>query len=246
MNQLPKYFNCEENKECTDDNLYTLIGTDIIHENKEYKWLGKIGFNLESQLCRHEGIKGIGIIDFIKNLRYKSKVNDLNCSATIPYWVHCCEDRLKEIIQVRTHWFAENLKEDNPNSWTYLIKRFAKFEEDGSIDLDKNKHLFGHFDKKGEFHPELLNRYDLDEGMKVRKGYDLYLPDAFVLEWKGIVTNRIGRDGDSFLNQLYLQHFEKGYIKDNPNNPYRKKWLEVNPHLDFDKEIYGKVGFRKE
>lgn len=231
LKNIYKYINCDESKlyYSTKD----LSGdSEFLHCNRVYKPLGKIGKVLYSQLIRHEGIYTLGYINFLENL---SKSTNPICGTTFEVAIHYSSDeRFHEILKKRCRYFASNTTEDDPNSWLFITKRYVNYDKDGSVDLDKNKHLFEWFDEEGTFHPEILGKYDTDEDSKLRSGYNIYLPDAFSLQWRSVAVMRMKMEGESFLNKLFIQHFDKGYVSDNPNNPRRLLWMKLNPDRDFD------------
>jgi hypothetical protein len=58
-------------------------------------------------------------------------------------------------------------------------------------------------------------------------GEDPGLPCPIMCEWKEMLDLKKKQVGDSPLMDYYYRLFEEGYIKDNPENEYRKQYLEM-------------------
>lgn len=175
----------------------------------------RIGMVLYSQLIRHEGIFVSGIKQFIiQTLKGENRVskNFIN----IQLGVH--PERWKQILKLRTSWFAVTDDWGNPNTWSYFLQKVIKGN------LNEDAPYLKYFNSEGKFIPESTHDYHLDDDLRVHKGYNAYLPDAFALESRDIVLQRIERYGDNPLLQDYLQMFDSHLVKDNPDNPMRKKW----------------------
>lgn len=187
----------------------------------------KVGMVLYSQLIRHEGIKVSGFENFLldKNL---SSMENPNCKATLPIHIDDPNDRMIEIVRLRTSWFAVTDgdwgSEDASNTWGCILKKYIKG------DFNKNKKYLKYFKKVDDtyvFDPDSVEEYSLDDDLRLHKGYNAYFPDAFALESRKIVEDRIKRYGMNPLMKCYLIMFDCGYVKDNPDNPKRKKWEEL-------------------
>ena len=182
----------------------------------------EIGSVLFSQLIRHEGVYVTGYADFMKRV-FENPGEVWNCSATFPVSIRfVSEERLMQIMKVRTSWFAVTDRWDDPNSWSAILKKYI------TGNLSRDKKYLHYFGDRGQFDPSTISQYSIDDNLRLHKGYKAYLPDAFALESRDLVLERIRRFGDTPLLQDYLQMFDYGYVQDNPSNPLRRKWEEVN------------------
>lgn len=226
MTHISKYENCEE--------IRTLLNPEMIGSKPGAKRF-RVGEVLYSQLIRHEGVKTNGFYYMLKEMQ---EGKDPNCKIDFDCDIEVDQLTWDDILKVRTSFFVVNTTPEDPNSWLTIIDKEIVRQDNGLVDLRDNFKLFKWFIKNdsGEYvlNKSVVDRYMLDDSNRLKKGYNAYFPDAFGLEWEAICRCRIDRDGNSSLNQLYLQHFTLGFIKDNPNNKYRKLWLELNPDRDFD------------
>lgn len=186
-----------------------------------------VGMVLYSQLIRHEGIKVVGFENFLlqDNL---SNLENPDCSSNILIYIDDSNNRMKDIVRLRTSWFAVTdgswKSDESNNNWGCILKRYIKGN------LNKDKKYLKYFKKVGndyEFDPSSVDEYSLDDDLRLHKGYNAYFPDAFALESRKILEDRIERYGMNPLMQCYLEMFDQGFIKDNPNNEKRKKWEEL-------------------
>lgn len=183
----------------------------------------EVGFVLYSQLIRHEGIQVKGFDNFLVNLGYDSFKPTGDCRQTLKIAIDDPCQRMVDILRLRTSWFAVTDGDWNStNTWGALLKKFL------NGDLDHDKKYLKYFDKNTlEFLPSSVDSYSLDDDLRLHKGYDAYFPDAFSLQSRKIVEQRIERYGMNPLMKDYLQMFDEGYVKDNPKNPKRVKWEEL-------------------
>ena len=183
----------------------------------------EVGFVLYSQLIRHEGIQVKGFDNFLVNLGCGSFEPTGDCRQTLKIAIDDPYQRMVDILRLRTSWFAVTDGDwSSTNTWGALLKNFL------NGDLDHDKKYLKYFDKNTlEFLPKSVDSYSLDDDLRLHKGYNAYFPDAFSLESRKIVEQRIERYGTNPLMEDYLQIFDRGYVKDNPNNPKRVKWEEL-------------------
>lgn len=182
----------------------------------------KIGFNLYAQLIRHEDVYVSGIGEFLKQYN-STKFNPANrkCKSLINVAISVSEQRWRQIIKTRTAWFSMTDNWGDRNSWSIFLKDYI------TGDLHNDIPYLKYFDESGEFDDSSIRAYAIDDNLRVRKGKTPYFPDAFALESRDIILERIKARGDNPLFQDYLQIFDKGFINDNPENPLRKKWEEL-------------------
>ena len=178
----------------------------------------EIGSILYSQFIRHEGMRVSGILEFANEVLSgkKRSSNDL-----IHIKVESTEARLKEILKLRTSWFAMTDNIHSKNTWGYFLENIL------TGDLEKDKPYLYYFDSEGNLDKSKITQFSIDDNLRIRKEGKsklAYLPDAIALESRDLVIERIEKFGNSKLNQDYLQMFDKGYIKDNPTNPLRLQW----------------------
>lgn len=178
----------------------------------------EVGPVLYSQMIRHEGMDVVGYFDFLS--KYKTNSEYDNCKAKFPIKFHCSKSRLLQIIKTRTEWFAVYDDWESHNTWAAVLKKFIP---EGAKLEDYKKYLKV-FDSNGNYDPILAGVHDIDDSLRLHKGYKAYLPNALVLESRNIVLERIKRYGNNPVTNLYLQMFDQGIVKDNPDNVYRKKW----------------------
>lgn len=209
LNHIDKY--CNELDEFTKYDLKETDEKDIT-----------CGMVLYSQLIRHEGVTCKGYWNFIRSYCHSSDYSD--CSSEFPIKIDWSESRRAEIIRIRTSWFAVTDDWYSNNTWACLLRKYITEE---NPDIDNYKWMFSWFSKDGEF-VNNLGVHGLDDNFRLHKGYKAYFPNAFILESRDLVEQRIKREGVNPLLRMYLQMFDKGYIKDNPNNPYRIKWEKLS------------------
>lgn len=183
----------------------------------------EVGFVLYSQLIRHEGIQVKGFDNFLVNLGYNNFEPTGDCRQNLKITIDDPCQRMVDILRLRTSWFAVTDGDwSSTNTWGALLKKFL------NGDLDHDKKYLKYFDKNTlEFLPKSVDSYSLDDDLRLHKGYNAYFPDAFSLESRKIVEQRIERYGTNPLMEDYLQIFDRGYVKDNPKNPKRVKWEEL-------------------
>lgn len=195
-------------------------------EVKSHK-IGYVGMVLYSQLIRHEGIRVLGFEDFLLDENLEN-LSHPDCGTRFKIIIEDQDDRMKDIVRLRTSWFAVTdgdwKSEDSCNSWGCILKKFLK----GNLQRDK-KYLkyFKKVNNKYEFDPDSVDEYSLDDDLRLHKGYNAYFPDAFALESRKILEDRIARYGMNPLMSCYLEMFDQGFVADNPNNEKRKKWEEL-------------------
>jgi len=213
LDNLSKYLGTDE---CTK---YTLTRNDCYSEDiiKSFNHV-TVGPVLYSQLIRHEGLTVLGYPEFMK--RYISDNSVYNCSHEFPIVFHASKSRILQIIRTRTEWFAVYDDWNSHNTWAAILREFIP----EGADVDSYKRYLKVFNDKGEYDVTLAGVHDVDDSLRLHKGYTAYLPNALVLEDRSIVEERIKRYGHNPVTDMYLQMFDKGYVKDNPNNPYRIKW----------------------
>lgn len=217
LDNIAKYTNTDEcHKYSKVDN--DMFDDDLIVEHFHHVTVGPV---LYSQLIRHEGVTAIGYPEFMKKFMTDDKV--YNCCAPFDLSFYCSKSRLLQIIRTRTEWFAVYDDWNSCNTWAAILKNFIP----EGADIDEYKKYFKVFNDKGEYDVSLAGVHDVDDSLRLHKGYNAYLPNALVLEDKSIVEERIRRYGHNPVTDMYLQMFEKGYVKDNPDNVYRKKWNEI-------------------
>lgn len=183
----------------------------------------RIGFVLYSQLIRHEGIRVRGLDNFLVKLGQGDYIPTGDCTQELEVSIEDPNDRMVDILRLRTSWFAVTDGDwSSKNTWGALLKNYI------TGDLKYDKKYLKYFDKSTEeFLPSSVDSYSLDDDLRLHKGYDAYFPDAFSLQSRKIVEQRIERYGMNPLMKDYLQMFDEGYVKDNPNNSKRKKWEEL-------------------
>jgi len=228
LTKIPHYTNIEESRLLRfkgrlarfEDSDTINSSIDRIYQNKVFKYLGKIGSGLYSQLIRHESILPIGWVDHMLNM---NKMEVPNCKVPFDTYVHTSDTRLGDIVKTRTSWFASSNADGDHNSWIHIINQLIVCK-DGRPLLKDNKHIFKWFDEDGEFYPEATSKYDVDLSTRFYKGYNRFWVDPVALEYPEIIFDRLLKLGYSKVMDLYLQHFTEGYFKDNPNNSYRIQW----------------------
>lgn len=189
----------------------------------------RIGFNLYAQLIRHEDVyvTGIGsfLDDYLKIFKINSPTPSRTCNAPINVSISVPEKRWRDIIKTRTAWFSMTDNWGDENSWSIFLKDYI------TGDLQKDKPYLKYFDDNGNFDGSSISSYSIDDNLRVRSGKTPYFPDAFALESRKIVLDRIASRGDNPLFQDYLQIFDKGYVRDNPENELRVKWESLTPSI---------------
>ena len=177
-----------------------------------------IGFNLYAQLIRHEGVYASGIGEFLIDY-LDTRANNI-CSSPIKVDVYASPKRWREVLKVRTAWFSMTDNWGDPNSWSIFLKDVL------TGDLDTDKPYIKYFNDLGRFDDSSIKSYSIDDNLRVRRGKTPYFPDAFALQSRKIIEDRIKARGDNPLFQDYLQIFDK-YCTDDPDNELRKKWEEI-------------------
>ena len=180
-----------------------------------------IGFNLYAQLIRHEDVYVSGIGKFLRDYTTHFLPSRRKCKSQISVSISVSDERWRQIIKTRTAWFSMTDNWGDPNSWSTFLQDYI------TGDLKEDKRYLKYFDDMGRFDDSSIRSYSIDDNLRVRKGKTPYFPDAFALESRDIVLQRIESRGDNPLFQDYLQIFDHGYIHDNPDNPLRRKWGEV-------------------
>ena len=121
---------------------------------------------------------------------------------------------------------------DSPNSWGVFLKDYIT----GNLQADTP--YLKYFKPNGEFDPSSVLSYANETSIRVRKGNKTQLPDAFVLQDKEILMERICRVGINPLLNDYLQMFASGYVIDNPKNSERLRWEELeSENVDRDNDV---------
>jgi len=217
---IGKYLNVEEVTK------YRIGKANKVYTLKQFRALYtrklRVGSVLYSQMIRHENMMTAGYIEHLQSLR-KNKVIP-NCAAEFDCYISISESRLTEILKIRTGWWAVFDDWNSNNTWACFLRQFIP----EGADLEEYKKYLMFFDSKGNFHPELITRTGIDDGLRLHKGYNAYFPDALALECRDLVIQRINRYGNNPVLGLYLQMFDKGYVRDNPNNIHRQKWEELS------------------
>lgn len=189
-------------------------------DNETVTWRKKIGYTLFTHMIRHEGVQVGGYTDFLKRyINNKVSTYDRTTRAVFNVSFKVNKKRWIEILKIRTAWFALVRDFNDCNSWGWILGDYLN----GNLEHDK-KYLKYFDTETGEFLPSQVHAYAMDEDLKVRKNSRGQLPDAFALESKAILLQRIKEQGTNPLLEDYLQMFEQGYIKDNPDNLLRKRW----------------------
>ena len=183
------------------------------------QYFNTIGYTLYSHLIRHEGLKVDGYISFMK--QYLEGKSERNSRATFPIRVVTFKERWEEIIRIRTAWFALVRDFKDKNNWGWILKDFI------TGDLDKDMKYLKYF-KDGKFDENSIRDYSVDEDLKTRKNNRYQLPNAFALESKAILEQRISEQGMNPLFKDYLEIFNRGYVMDNPNNELRRRYEQNN------------------
>lgn len=208
LNLIPKYMYTPE------------VSSYFTHTSKTTE----IGYSLYSQLIRHEGVKVIGFFDFLKSLQESNDESLLPIrERTFEVSISADPERINQIVRIRTDWFAMTDNWNDKNSWGRILSLYLVDEPH----LFRNKEFLSCFDKDANFLPNSFGTHGLDDNLRIAKGYKTNLPNPFILESHAIVEERIKRSGMNPLYKIYLQLFDDGYVKDNPNNELRKKWEEL-------------------
>lgn len=185
-----------------------------------------VGCILYSQMIRNDDVEVKGFFEYVQK-KFNNVSEPFLCSDSFPCYWKISKERFIELIKLRTQWFTTQEPYGDNNNWSYLasivIPRGAK--------LSKYGKYLPYFDLEGNFLQEEIDRTKADDSMRVTKGFTGAFPNAFSLESRKIVEQRIKRNGYSPITDMYLQMFDMGYVKDNPNNELRKKWEELNPEL---------------
>lgn len=204
-----------------DDPLLPSVNAEERMSDERYcnlTWSDRIGCTLFSHVIRHEGVKVGGFTAFVKSYISNDPTIDRTVNATFPVSFTVDKKRWKEILKIRTAWFALVRDFSDCNNWGWILKDYL------NGDLEHDKKYLKYFDDKGNFLPEQVHSYSMDEDLKVRKGSRGQLPDAFALESRKILMERVEDQGMNPLLSDYLQMFDNGYVKDNPENTLRKRW----------------------
>lgn len=224
---IPKYLGCDEHNTYSIENCYKLYSEDSrglkSTMQKLYDNIGNVGSVLYSQLIRHEDTYVLGYPEFIKSLNHRTGAIP-NCKLEFPILLRQSPQRKMEMLRVRTEWFAVTDDWDSTNTWAKILKHYIP---KGS-QLKDCKHLFMMFDSDGNWDDSQVGKHDVDDSLRLYKGYNAYFPNAFQLESRKILDDRIARYGMNPLLDLYCQMFDQGYVKDNPNNKDRLKWEALN------------------
>lgn len=225
LSKITKYMNCEETYRYSIERLPMLYETKTMAQ-KEYQDIGQIGSVLFSQLIRHEDTWVAGYPEFMKRVLSMTIESEKlpDCCLEFDARLKQSPIRRQEMLKVRTSWFACTDDWSSNNTWAAILRRYIP---DGSKLKDMKKY-FKCFDANGNFDVKELGKFDFDDSLRLYKGYNAGFPNAFQLESRDIVLQRIKKNGDNPLLQLFLQFFDDGYVKDNPENPYRKQWEELN------------------
>ena len=214
------------------DPMFPSIEAEEAHESGNRITISKkIGMTVFSHLIRHEGLHIGGFISAMRKY-LNGTAPRTGDELTFQCSISTVKERWIEIIRLRTSWFAMTDNWDSPNSWGVFLKGYIT----GNLQADKP--YLKYFKPNGEFDPSSVMSYANETSIRVRKGNKTQLPDAFVLQDKEILMERICRVGLNPLLNDYLQMFASGYVIDNPKNPERLRWEELeSENVDRDNDV---------
>lgn len=212
LDLLPKYMHVNEINE------YTYI--DPLPYNKKDAIVINPGMILYSHLIRHEDTRCIGFMDFMKDIVKGNFEGVPNCNQSFKCTIVTSPIRWRATIRTRTAWFAITDDWNSNNSWSLILKKYIKEKHPK---IEDYKWMFAFFDENGNF-DNSAEVDSVEDGLRLHKGYNNDFPNAFTLQSRDIVLQRIAKFGNNPLMEMYLQVFDHGYIKDNPHNEYRLRW----------------------
>lgn len=113
------------------------------------------------------------------------------------------------LMRLRSHWFA-NWADD---MWGNMIEEYTK---------EMSTEEFWKFIPCGNSKPDPYHYHTL----KRVNGDDHNLPCPIALEYPDLVYERLEKEGVNRVIKRYVDLVEENYIKDNPNNELRKKYVK--------------------
>lgn len=116
----------------------------------------------------------------------------------------------KKLMSMRSHWILDW----HEDMWGGLVGDYVK---------DMSTEEFWEFIPAGggredPFFAEAYNRVT---------GEDPNVPCPIMTEWKGAIHKRKLELGDNIILKKYMDLFDEGFIKDNPDNEHRVKYIQM-------------------
>ena len=191
-----------------------------------YRYLGKIGSVLYSQLIRMENSRTYGYSAFLRDL---PKIKVPNCKATFPCWTAMSQERINEVMRTRASWFASNTYDGDPNAWNAFMKNVWHKEEDGSVKLENNWQYFKFLKKVGDkiiVDNEALARYLADDEGRFHPGYNRFFIAPYLIKDGRVILYRLHQQGYSKHMDLFAQIYKLGILKEDPNDEKYITWYK--------------------
>jgi hypothetical protein len=182
----------------------------------------EIGSILYSHMVRNEGFTMVGYFDYLKQV-LSSRGERFSSNQQFPITYYIPSKRMIEVLRIRTEWFANWDVWNSHNSWGEIIRQYITEEKP---ELDRYKKYLNCFDiETGAWVG--FGKYALDEQTRLIEEYNNALPNAFLLESREILEQRIQRAGMNPLLHLYCQIFDRGYVKShNPDNTLWQRYCK--------------------
>jgi len=210
QNQFTRLYESSKDKIFYDDFINQYLNLD---SNKYIFSISNVGLGLYSQLIRHSDIVTRGFIDLLRNKSNEELRNmDLTSQFCIPKLTINSHygNRFERVIKTQMCWYAKNDVNSN-DSWMKLIEPYL-------IDtIDNNLILFAKsLPCKGNCH-----QCTIEADMKIRVSKSIpETPCAILCESRKLAEMRYNKF-NSRLTKSYLQLFDEGIVKDNPDNKYQ-------------------------
>jgi len=162
---------------------------------------------LASQFLRqHYSRIKIGLWDHVSE--YYSPY--LNQASLMPVVFYIDKTSYHNLMAMRSHWVIDW----SPDMWGNIVGDYIK---------NMTPEEFWHFTPAGGGKPDpywadCYNRVLLE---------DPGVPCPIMTEWRGALEHRRKEIGDNPILDMYSRLFDEGFIKDNPDNEHRVKYLKL-------------------
>lgn len=175
-----------------------------------------VGVGLYSHLCRHSYVTLKGFLDLFidKDANYMRSI-PFGSETVIPKLMIYHDDpvRMDRITSTRLCWFAKT-DIDSLDSWSHYLDPIIqkKFQNDAKTVMENLPCCGDH------------TKCSIAKDMELRIiGKEPDFPCAILCQSRDLAESKLARF-DSLINRMYLEMFDLGLVKDNPDNENRKTY----------------------